>query len=199
MNKIIITESQLMEVVSDIDELNTREKELYGYGMSHRVYPSKKNSDVLYKIGEIETVRKWVDVFKSNPKIFPVVYKVGDIKMPLKNFRGEVIKYYPARYVMIEKLDNKRAENDFKLIDKFFDKHHPDGYDFHMSIIDFEDEGDTLSDMGELMFKLDTNLFNVYIKFIKLILELHKIKKYPDLHIGQFGYDKKNNLKCLDF
>jgi hypothetical protein len=196
--RIIITESQFRDVVvGDIDELSTRKKELYGWGMSHKVYPSLSNPDVLYKVGKIDIVNKWVKTFESNPKIFPIIYKVGDIGIPIKNFNGKVIGHEPSKYVMIEKLDNVRAEKDFEMLDNFFEEN--SDYSFGMGILDLKDSGNDLYDMGQLMHKLNPTLFRVYIKFLRLIVELQNYKEFPDLHRGQFGYDKKNNLKCLDF
>jgi hypothetical protein len=36
------------------------------------------------------------------------------------------------------------------------------------------------------------------LRFLDLIMEIKKINKNPDLHMYNFGYDKKGNLKCLD-
>jgi hypothetical protein len=35
-------------------------------------------------------------------------------------------------------------------------------------------------------------------RFVTLIKKICEVKRRPDLHIDNFGYDNEGNLKCLD-
>ena len=40
--------------------------------------------------------------------------------------------------------------------------------------------------------------YKMITRFLDLIIEVKKVNKHPDLHMYNFGYDMKGNLKCLD-
>jgi len=63
-----------------LDELSITDKPVYGHGMEHKLYASKSNPNILYKVGDKPTVLLWSKLFKSNPSLFPKVFKVGPIK-----------------------------------------------------------------------------------------------------------------------
>ena len=89
-------EDIIIEMIKhEVDELDTKDKDLVGKGAFHNVYISKKNPNVVYKIGFDEDVNGWVDIFKSRPDLFPKVYKMGHLNIKLKNLQqhslGEVV------------------------------------------------------------------------------------------------------------
>ena len=47
-----------------LDEIKTKEKELFGSGDFHHVYRFNRFPDRLFKIGKKETVKEWVYIFK---------------------------------------------------------------------------------------------------------------------------------------
>ena len=195
--KIIISETQFNQIMTgEVDEIRTKEKDRYGMGMSHKVYPSMKDPDMLYKIGSESVVNEWVDLFKSRPDLFPKVYKIGDIRVPRKNFRGDIIGYIDKKYVAIERLDDKRADLEWGMIDDFFMSKDMDS--FLSYIRKWDESGRILGDMADLIFKQKPELFDIYIRFLTLIMGLQGMKEILDLHAEQFGYDKDGNLKCLD-
>ncbi len=101
----------------ELEELGTREKESFGQGVEHIIYSSPNKPNVVYKVGEWDVINEWYDIFKSNPQIFPVVYKIG--KIPKDGLY----------YVELEKLDTEKFENALPLFhDEFADLIYIDGY-----------------------------------------------------------------------
>ena len=110
-------------VKEELKEIRKIEKKRYGQGIEHVIYPSKKHPDRLYKIGDEETVKHWVKIFQSDPKIFPKIFKVGKFSDPRDKKK---IGYY----VEIEKLNTDKAIKEW---DQLEDKLEESG------ITDFED------------------------------------------------------------
>lgn len=173
----------------EFSEIKTMDKDILGKGMFHHVYPSAFNPNIVYKIGSEETVNSYYDIFVKNPQIFPRVYKRGSVDV--KTFGGVKVS---ASYVMLEKLNTKPFEDFWLYIDEYFDN------EFQNKLKDYNNSYDELVSVGQLVKKNEgIGVYKRYMNLLKLVQRLLKIKKYPDIHIGQFGYDNNGKLKCLDF
>ena len=213
-------EDIIIEMIKhEVAELDTKDKDLVGKGAFHNVYISKKNPNVVYKIGFDEDVSGWVDIFKSRPDLFPKVYKMGHLNIKLKksattfSWRSgdfKPITYNPGdtvkvKYVELEKLNTHKAQNDWLKLDYAITDLTEEGWEFqdyviHL-ILNYTKEG---GDYG-MIDAIDENIkvshpemVDVLNKFVTLIRKICEVKKRPDLHIDNFGYDNKGNLKCLD-
>lgn len=218
--KILISESQLNRVFSrDINELDTKPKTPKGSGSFHYVYNSTQNPNRVFKIARPTDIDEWLSLFKNHPDLFPSVYKVGETKVKLqepKNYLefidGEM-KYVQhkvgdvvdAKYVELDKLDTDKAKNDWMQLDNAITDMTEEGWEFqdyviHL-ILKFTNQGgdsDMLDAVSENMKVEHPEMIKTLRKFIVLIKKLCQIKKRPDLHIDNFGYDKDGTLKCLD-
>jgi hypothetical protein len=218
--KILISESQLNRVFSrDIDELDIKHKTPKGSGSFHYVYNSTQNPNRVFKIARPSDIDEWLSLFKNNPDIFPSVYRVGETKVKLqepKNYLefidGE-IKYVKhkvgdvvdAKYVELDKLDTVKAKNDWMQLDNAITDMTEEGWEFqdyviHL-ILKFTSQGgdsDMIDAVSKNMEVEHPEMIKTLKKFIVLIKKLCQIKKRPDLHIDNFGYDKDGTLKCLD-
>lgn len=193
---IIINEDQLKKVVSQyVDEVTTTPKPTFGSGMEHVLYSSEHNPNVLYKIGKLENVKRWVKVFQSNPKLFPKIYKIGK----LNNDNDYDV------YVEIEKLNTKKVLNDWNKLKQLMQL---------LDIIDNSNDIDTI--MIRVMYSPETHTkvretlrtYNpsaesFYLKwfvFLKETYEYVKANGYLslDIHRYNYGYDSNGNIKCLD-
>ena len=213
-------ENIIIEMIQhDVEEIATKEKELVGKGAFHNVYISKKNPNVVYKIGFDEDVNGWVDIFKGHPDLFPKVYKMGHINIKLKksattlswrNGEFKPITYSPGdtvnvKYVELEKLDTFKAQNDWLKLDYAITDLTEEGWEFqdyviHL-ILNYTKEGgdyDMIDAIDENIKVSHPEMVDVLNKFVTLIRKICEVKKRPDLHIDNFGYDKDGNLKCLD-
>ena len=54
-----------------LNEIKVKEKTPFGWGTEHKIFPSQKFPDRLYKVGEKDSVDRWFEIFKSNPNMFP--------------------------------------------------------------------------------------------------------------------------------
>lgn len=206
----------IIEMVQrDVDELATREKELVGKGAFHNVYPSKKNPNIVYKIGFDEDVNDWVKVFKNRPDIFPKIYGMGHINVKLEkqvtNFSwrtGEFkpITYQPGdtvrvAYVAIERLDTKKVVEHWHSLAIKVGELSPSstGLQTYLTSLGLDDdlEQEFLS-IGEKIKESDNNIYNIFVDFYNLITSVYEIRPRADVHIGNYGYDKEGKLKCLD-
>ena len=181
-----ITESQLKE-------LKPKSKDLIGKetnNIEHEIFPSKRFPDRVYKVGPPRRVDAWYYLFVSRPDLFPIVYKKGYIPY---NFNGEELYYY---YVLLEKLDTKKALMHYDMVDAYFRKNKFPR--FEMWIIGIEDGDENLRPIMTKMYKEDPKLFEIFERFYILIDQVYELKPGADLHKYQFGYDKLGNLKCLD-
>ena len=94
----------IKEIIKKVlNEIRTEPKLKFKSGMEHVIYPSKKNPNRLFKVGD-EGVLFWAKVFNSNPEIFAKVFRVG------KTSSG---KYYAE----LEKLDTNRVELEWQQIE----------------------------------------------------------------------------------
>lgn len=203
-------------VTKGLDEATPVEKPELGSGADHHIFPSKHNPDRVYKLGSEHAVDFWYDLFKSRPSIFPIVYKRGKTRMKLDRDRsvfqdntfvklkaGTIV---PVDYVEMEKLNPQRAENEWKLLNRVIINITEDQWDFQDYVLHFAlFEGAKMKPDYALMIHVLDEMKNDYpdeykmiTRFLDLILEIKKLNKFPDLHIYNFGYDIKGNLKCLD-
>jgi hypothetical protein len=200
----------------DLDEATPVEKDELGSGADHHIYPSKHNPKIVYKLGSEHAVDFWFDMFKNNPKVFPIVYKRGKTKMKLKKDKmvfkdntfvrlkaGDII---PIDYVEMEKLDPKRAENEWKMLNYAIVDITENQWDFQDYVLHFAlFESSNMKPDYVLMTHIFDELkvsypseYKMITRFLDLIIEIKKINKHPDLHMYNFGYDTKGVLKCLD-
>ena len=181
----------------ELDELNIRPKKVFNKGMEHEIYSSLKNPNVLFKVGELDVINEWYEVFKSNSQIFPVVYKIG--KVPQNN----------VYYVAIEKLDTDKFKQKWEELELAMED---------VGMLDV-DRGESFSDLymnegsdakifvevGKKLSKHNKNAYNFFIELLSLIKKCEKtILKVTgkdtvvDVHKYNFGYSQDGNLKCLD-
>ncbi len=176
------------------DVLVEADKELIGKGSYHRVYPSKHNPNIVYKVGRTDVLEKWVYIFKENPSLFAKIY--GDIKktkFPIKGFDNKVITMIEMGYVTVEKLDTKKFVKIYNEIDLYFVDN---TFQYYLNRFDFFQ--DMFYGVGEKINKDNPELFDKYVELLNLITSIYEIKPSADLHKNQFGYDSNGILKCLD-
>jgi hypothetical protein len=185
-------------VQSQFDELDTKEKEVFGKGTEHVLYHSKQYPDKLYKVGLKPTVQRWVKIFKSNKKLFPKVFRVGS----LYKDNDKVL------YVLIEKVDTQRVMDEWDRMEKALEE---------IGYIDTESFGNIDYLFREILFDEDygnevySSLRNynqeVYNLFVKWTNFLHTVNKIVqpikngtllDVYRYNFGYNSKGNMICLD-
>ena len=203
-------------VTKGLDEATPVEKPELGSGADHYIFPSKRNPNNVYKLGSEHAVDFWYDLFKNHPSIFPVVYKRGKTRMKLD--RDKVVfqdntfvklkagSIVPVAYVEMEKLDPKRAENEWKMLDFAITDITEDQWDFQDYVLHFAIfESSNMKPDFDLMLHVFDELkinypdeYKMITRFLDLIIEVKKVNKHPDLHMYNFGYDMKGNLKCLD-
>ena len=182
---------------TELEELSTRQKKPMGRGIEHEIYSSEKKPNVVFKVGELDVINEWYEVFKSDPDIFPIVYKLGRTKT--KNFY----------YVVLEKLDTQRFENDWD--------------DMELSLEDVGaldvDRGESFTDLytlegassekfieiGKLLKNHDKSSYDFFIKFLTLLKKCERAQNkilnkdtLVDAHKYNFGYSEDGKLKCLD-
>ena len=180
--KIILSEQQI-KTLMDVDELKNVPKKKIGSGMFHNVFPSTHNPHIVYKIGMTRSVDEWVDIFKGRPDLFPKIYGKGKTM-----YEGNEYSY-----AVVEKLNTKRAEQEWSRISAFF-------YDFDedfqiLVMYGYYDRIDTvLIDMK----RMEPDLYEICEKYLSLVQRVEDYSGKKDSHGGQFGYDNKGNLKCLD-
>lgn len=192
-------------IKDELQEISTAPKKKYSQGMEHIIYPSKNHPDRLFKIGEKEMVEQWVKIFRSNPEIFPKIYKVGKISDPDD-------KRITGYYVEIEKLDTDRAIKEWEqLEDKLEEAGITDFFDgaFGRDITDiyvnYEHDQKTITHIATKLKEYDVNAYNLFIKWFRLFKECQKSIEnvvghgtLVDAHRYNFGYGSDGELKCLD-
>ena len=212
--KKLFIERELNQTNKQVDEIATKEKELVGKGSFHNVYPSNKNPNMVYKIGFDEDVNGWVDLFKSRPDIFPKVYGTGHVNIKLKkqvtNFSwrtGEFkpITYNPGdtvkvKYVGVERLNTEKAKQHWNSLANVVSVMSGKSLQTYLTSlgIDEEMEEEFLS-IGEKIKETGNDfIYNIFVEFYNLIHSVYELKPVADVHVGNYGYDKDGNLKCLD-
>ena len=83
-----------------IKEIRIKNKNEYASGREHVIFKHYSRPNRLIKVGDRDTVLKWVELFESHPNLFPKIYNIKEIKNS-DNF-----------YVEIEKLNTKDFEDD---------------------------------------------------------------------------------------
>jgi hypothetical protein len=198
----------------DVDEIATKEKELVGKGAFHNVYPSNKNPNMVYKIGFDEDVNGWVDLFKSRPDIFPKVYGTGYVNIKLKkqvtNFSwrtGEFkpITYNPGdtvkvKYVGVERLNTEKAKQHWNSLANVVSVMSGKSLQTYLTSLGMDEEmEEEFLSIGERIKETGNDfIYNIFVEFYNLIQSVYELKPVADVHVGNYGYDKDNNLKCLD-
>lgn len=189
MNSI---ESLVRKILS---EIRVKQKDPFGWGTEHKIYPSQRHPDRLYKIGEKESVDRWFELFKSNPNIFPKVYASGFFK-----------NKPDVKFVEIEKLDTKRVDDewtnlefalqdigmldeDLEYLDDIFYTIATENYNVEEILKKLK----LYSPKNYLLFKKWTDFITGVSRFLK-----SKGYEYFDVHRHNFGYDKSGNIKALD-
>ena len=173
-----------MKLVDILKELSTTKKDILGQGLEHNVYPSKDPNKVI-KVGETKYVKKWVEEFKSRPDLFPIIYKTGlDKEDP------------NVMYVVMERLDTEQFEVDFDVLDSILE----DGI---LDIIKRSERNEDYFNKTVAQIKQqDDEIADFFIKLYNNVVETKQFRSglfsVYDFHRGQFGYDKKGNIKCLD-
>jgi hypothetical protein len=174
----------MIKLTDILQELSTTKKDILGQGFEHNVYPSKDPNKVI-KVGETKYVKKWVEEFKSRPDLFPIIYKTG------------LDKDDPSiMYVVMERLDTEQFEVDFDVLDSILE----DG------ILDIikraERNEDYFNKIVDQVKQQDEEIADFFIKLYNNVVETKQFRSglfsVYDFHKGQFGYDKKGNIKCLD-
>lgn len=181
----------------ELDEMHIKPKQVFNRGMEHEIYPSLKNPDILFKVGDLDIIDEWYEVFKSDSEIFPKVYKIG--KVPNKN----------VYYVGLEKLDTNRFQKKWDDLELSMED---------IGVLDV-DRGETFSDLymnegsdaqvfKDIAIKLvnhSRNDYNFFVEFLtvikkceKAILKVMGKDTIVDVHKYNFGYSKDGKLKCLD-
>lgn len=181
----------------DIQELGTREKEVFNRGLEHQIFISKSNPNVVFKVGHKDTVDEWVDVFKSNVDIFPKVFRYG--KMKEKDIY----------YVELEKLNTRKFEEKWDKLELSLED---------VGVLDV-DSGESFSDLylmegsdakifveiGKKLYSHDRDSYNFFIEFLTLIknceraiMSVKNKDTFVDAHKYNFGYGSDGKIKCLD-
>ncbi len=199
----------------DMDEGSAVEKPEIGSGVDHTVYPSVKNPKIVYKLGSDYAVSGWLDLFKENPDLFPKVFNSGKTKMRLKKdkyvYNGEYFAnvkagtIVPVTYVEVEKLNTKRAENEWEIMDEIITELTKDDFgwdfqDFVMSYNRLETPAyiERLEDLQNEIKLEFPEFYGIFVRFVTLLDRIFEVKPAADLHKYNFGYDSKGNLKCID-
>jgi hypothetical protein len=181
----------------EIQELGTKEREVFGGGIEHEIYASKNNPNVIFKVGHKDTVDEWYDVFKSNPEIFPKVFRAGKMQ-------DEDIYY-----VELEKLDTKKFENDWDDLELSMEDIGALDVDTGESFADlYMGNGSNSSifvEIGKKLAKHNKEAYDFFIEFLtviknceKAILKVKGKDTIVDAHKYNFGYGSDGKIKCLD-
>lgn len=190
--KIILNEKQLKKIVNgEIDEIVTRKKRILGSGLYHEVYESNRYPNKVFKVGREYSVKEAYEYFIRYPYLFPEVYgykKWGEKKAD----NGDDL------YLLIlEKLDTNKFIWFFNELSKKCREIL--GKNITLIAYQFDEHQE---DWAKLLNELETqdkSFYSKSIEFFGLLVELNEIYDFPDVHSGQFGYDKTGELKCLDF
>jgi hypothetical protein len=175
-----------------MNEVSINKKPVLGVGAFHNVYDLYGKDRVIkvprgnVGLDELKSGGDgaWFNIFKSNPKFFPMVYKVTN------------------KYVILEKLDVNRVKSDLKLIEDdiyvYFSDLIDDGYQITNILYGLLFSSDK-KDRKMLKTVIDISSNKVILrKYLDLLKNVGKIIKNPDINDGNFGYDRSGNLKMLD-
>ena len=181
----------------EIQELGTSPKKMFGSGIEHQIFASKVNPNVIFKVGHKDVVDEWYEVFKSNPEIFPKVFRAGKMQ-------DEDIYY-----VELEKLDTKKFEKKWDSLELSLEDIGAVDVDSGERFSDlYMNEGSDAAIFVEIGKKLKNHNIESYNFFIELLRviknaerEILKVKgkdTIVDAHKYNFGYGGDGKIKCLD-
>jgi hypothetical protein len=192
--KIIVTEEQLKGVISEV--LTKRKDPFSIEGTQHMIYDSKKNPNIVFKVGHPYFVDKWLGVFKKYPEYFPRIYRVGILK-----------DRHDYKYVEMDKMNTSRVKDEWRLMTQSFtdiglldeDNYEDVGIIFRNCIVDEDYDNNVM----QRVHKMDKGVYNLFIKWLNFLHRLNSLVEpikgnMLDIHDGNFGYDKKGNIKCFD-
>lgn len=180
----------------EIKELSTYNKDKFGSGNWHVIYPMKSDPTKVIKVGAKAVIDGWYESFINNPELFPRVYKRGLVPV---EWNGNKIT---ANYVIIDKLNTI----DFKRIWKAFEglllKYYEKSGDKRRTglqklIVTIEDNMDVVNKMLAIA-KSNKVLYDYFKEFVDLLFQIYEIKPAADIHEDQFGLDADGKIKCLD-
>lgn len=178
-------------------DLLQESREPIAQGLEHRIFSSKKNPDILFKIGEDDIIDEWVNTFKNDPEVFPIIYRVG--YMPDKKYK----------FVSLEKLDTKKFEEKWDELELALEDIGAVDVDRRESFTDlYSNEGTD----SKVFYEIATNLrshtkeiFDFYMDLLRVIKRAEKVQNETlkkdtlvDAHKYNFGYDKNGKFKMLD-
>lgn len=190
----------LKKIRFKLNEISIQRKPIFGSGMEHKLYPSIKYPDRLIKIGEKDVVEEWVELFKSNPELFPKVHRMGESRDK---------KYF---WVEIEKVDTQRAKDEWQELEdllELYDFIDPEGGTYGRDLTDiYLDFGDKKSEMQQILKKMkeqNKETFDLFTKWFNFFKKCEKAKSkfvghetLIDAHRYNFGYNENGQLKCID-
>lgn len=149
-----------------------------GRGTIHTVYAFRSDDTKAFKTADGQEINsRDIEIFKSNPEIFPIVYRVG------------------KTYVVLERLNTQRASREYETLTNVY------GESIVMAIYHAYMDDD-FRELHDRFYNTHKQYRGLYSIWEDLVLEfLHSFPKYYrfDLHGGQFGYSDDGRLKVLDF
>lgn len=174
-----------------ISEVLITKKPMLSNGANQNVYTFM--DDGVIKVNRngkkynINNSDEWFNIFNKHPKYFPKVLKIHE------------------NYIILEKLDTKKAKNEITLMEDDLLKNLPWTSEY------LEEEGGNLThllytyiiedDQYNISYILENceykKIFTIWFNYLKNVEDL-KIKKSLDVNDGNFGYDQEGNLKMFD-
>jgi hypothetical protein len=175
-----------------IKEIRIKDKSEYGSGREHVIFKHHNRPDRLIKVGDSDTVLKWVELFKKNPNFFPKIYNIKKIKNS-DNF-----------YVEIEKLNTDKFEDDYEYLDKTLRNLGWRG-DLESLYFTYGYEHEFLMRIEEVLKKTDNRAYQIFLKIFNLLSKIDPISKSHygddfrvDFNECNYGYTDQGEIKCLD-
>ncbi len=181
----------------EVNELGTKEKNTFGSGLEHKIYPSLKNPNILFKVGEKDIIFEWYELFLKNPDLFTKVYGIG--KIPNSD-------YY---FVKVEKLDTKKFEkkwDDLELdLEEIGYLDVDSGESFSDIYFNYGSDSDKIKEILIELKNHNPDSYNFFVELITLVKNAEKkqdefLNKNTviDAHKYNFGFDQSGKLKLLD-
>jgi len=176
-----------------LNELGTKMKPELNRGTEHQVYSATHNPNIVYKVGDQENVLRWYKIFKSNPEIFPRVFKIGEL-------------YDGRYYVTLEKLNVSQVKNEWSDMDSALEL---------TGVVDNDVFEQTLMHVfidlvlgyipltNVLAGLRDSHIIQLIKHWYEFLRKTYQyVKKFGlkgiDINPGNYGYDNQGNLKALD-
>lgn len=177
-----------------LDEMSTTKKSVLDYGREHNIYSSANNPNVLYKVGNPDTVTKWLEVFKTYPTLFPKIFRSGKMK------DGNM-------FVEIEKLNTQAAKSDWAKLDQA------------LAAAGVIDDDDAIWSVDQIFVNIVTGymkpndviralgnnqqMVKLFKDWVTFLLKANKVAVqygYDTLDIRRknFAYDSAGNIKAID-